>query len=167
MIVFSAYCRVAIALLLLGTVSSPRAQDHSHASDPPGPSPLSVPLDQATLATLPRTAVVVTAQGKTVTCTGIRLSALLTRAGVLSAEHLRGAALASYVLVTARDGQRVIYSLAELEPTLGNSNVMLVNQCDDKPLPDDSGPLRLIAPQESRSARWLRQVQSITVVAAP
>lgn len=167
MIVFSAYCRVAIVLLLLGAVSSLRAQDHSHASDPSSPSPLSVPLDQATLATLPRTAVVVTAQGKTATCTGVRLSALLTRAGVLSAEHLRGPALASYVLVTARDGQRVIYSLAELEPTLGNSNVMLVNQCDDKPLPDDSGPLRLIAPEESRSARWLRQVQSITVVAAP
>lgn len=167
MIVFSAYCRVAIVLLLLGAVSSLRAQDHSHASDPSSPSPLSVPLDQATLATLPRTAAVVTAQGKTATCTGVRLSALLTRAGVLSAEHLRGPALASYVLVTARDGQRVIYSLAELEPTLGNSNVMLVNQCDDKPLPDDSGPLRLIAPEESRSARWLRQVQSITVVAAP
>ncbi len=167
MIVFSAYCRVATALLLLGAVSSLRAQDHSHASDPSSPSPLSVPLDEAALATLPRTAVVVTAQGKTVTCTGIRLSALLTRAGVLSAEHLRGPALASYVLVTARDGHRVIYSLAELEPTLGNNNVVLVNQCDDKPLPDDSGPLRLIAPEEPRPARWLRQVQSITVVAAP
>ena len=167
MIVFSAYCRVAIVLLLFGAVSSPRAQDHSHASDPIAPSPLSVPLDEAALATLPRTAVVVTAQGKTVTCTGVRLSALLTRAGVLSAEHLRGPALASYVLVTARDGHRVIYSLAELEPTLGNNNVVLVNQCEDKPLPDDSGPLRLIAPAESRSARWLRQVQSITVVAAP
>jgi hypothetical protein len=167
MIVFSAYSRVAIALLLLGAVSSLRAQDHSHASDPSTPSPLSVPLDEAALATLPRTAVVVTTQGKTMTCTGVRLSVLLTRAGVLSAEHLRGPALASYVLVTARDGHRVIYSLAELEPTLGNNNVVLVNQCEDKPLPDDSGPLRLIAPAESRSARWLRQVQSITVVAAP
>lgn len=167
MIVLSAYCRVAIAFVLLGTVSSLRAQDHSHASDPASPSPLSVPLDDATLATLPRAAVAVTAHGKTATCTGVRLSALLTRAGVLSAEHLRGPALASYVLVTARDGNRVIYSLAELEPTLGNNNVVLVNQCDDKPLPDDSGPLRLIAPGESGHARWVRQVQSITVVAAP
>lgn len=167
MIVFPAYCRVAIVLALLGAVPSLRAQDHSHASDPVAPSPLSVPLDEATLATLPRTAVAVTAYGETVTCTGVRLSVLLTRAGVLSAEHLRGPALASYVLVTARDGNRVIYSLAELEPTLGNNNVVLVNQCDDKPLPGDSGPLRLIAPAESRPARWLRQVKSITVVAAP
>jgi hypothetical protein len=167
MIVFSAYRRVAITLLVLGAVSSLRAQDHSHASDPATASPLAVPVDEATLATLPRTAVVVTAQGKITTCTGIRLSVLLTRAGVLSAEHLRGSALASYVLVTARDGHRVIYSLAELEPTLGNNNVVLVNQCDDKPLPDDSGPLRLIARAESRPARWLRQVHSITVVAAP
>lgn len=167
MVVFSAYCRVAIAFFLLGAVSSLRAQDHGHASDPIAPSPLSVPLDEATLASLPRTAVFVTAHGKTVTCTGVRLSALLTRVGVLSAEHLRGPALASYVLVTARDGHRVIYSLAELEPTLGNNNVVLVNQCDDKPLPDDSGPLQLIAPGESRPTRWVRQVQSITVVAAP
>ena len=166
MIVFPAYCRVAIAFLLLGAVSSLRAQDHSHASDPTAPSPLSVPLDGATLATLPRTGVAVTANGRTVTCTGVRLSALLTRAGVLSAERLRGPALASYVLVTARGGHRVLYSLAELEPTLGNNNVVLVNQCDGKPLPDDSGPLHLIAPEE-RPARWVRQVQSITVVAAP
>lgn len=167
MIVFPAYCRVAMAFVLLGAVPSLRAQDHSHASEPTAPSPRSVPLDEATLATLPRTAVVVTANGRTATCTGVRLSVLLSRAGVLSAEHLRGPALASYVLVTARDGKRVIYSLAELEPTLGNSNALLVNRCDDKPLPDDSGPLRLIAPEESRSARWLRQVQSITVIAAP
>ena len=166
MVVFSTHCKIAIALLLFGAVSSLRAQDHSHASDPTSPSPLSVPLDQATLTALPRTAVVVTTQGKTVTCTGVRLSVLLTRVGVLSAEHLRGPALASYVLVTARDGHRVIYSLAELEPTLGNNNVVLVNQCDDKPLPDDSGPLHLIATEE-RPARWVRQVQSITVVAAP
>lgn len=167
MIVFPTYCRVAIAFVLLGAVSSLRAQDHGHASEPTSPSPLSVPLDEATLATLPRTAVMVTAHGKTVTCTGVRLSALLTRAGALSAEHLRGPALASYVLVAGRDGHRVIYSLAELEPTLGNHNVVLVNRCDDKPLPDDSGPLHLIALEESRPARWVRQVQSITVVAAP
>jgi len=167
MVVFLAYCRVAIAFLLLGAVSSLRAQDHSHASDPIASSPLSVPLDEATLAPLPRMAVIVTAHGTTATCTGVRLSTLLTRTGVLSAEGLRGPALANYVLVTARDGQRVIYSLAELEPTLGNNNVVLVNQCDDKPLSKESGPLRLIAPQESRPARWLRQVQSITVVAAP
>ena len=163
----SASCRTAIILFLLGAMPALRAQDHSHASEPTAPSPLSIPLDDATLASLPRTAVVVTAQGKTVTCAGVRLSALLTRAGVLSAEPLRGPALASYVLVTARDGNRVIYSLAELEPTLGNNNVVLVNQCDDKPLPEDSGPLRLIAPEEPRPARWIRQVRSITVVAAP
>ncbi|MET0581219.1 MAG: molybdopterin-dependent oxidoreductase [Pseudoxanthomonas sp.] len=163
----SAYCTTATALLLFGAIPSLRAQDHSHASEPTAPSPVSVPLDEATLAALPRTPVVATAHGKTLNCAGVRLSALLTHAGVLSAEPLRGPALADYVLVTARDGYRAVYSLGELEPTLGNNDVVLVNRCDDQPLSDDSGPLRLIAPEESRPARWVRQVQSITVVAAP
>jgi molybdopterin-dependent oxidoreductase-like protein protein len=163
----SAYRSAALALVLLGAFPPVRAQDHSHASEPGAPSPLSVPLDKATLASLPRAVVSATAHGETLTCAGVKLSALLTRAGALSAEPLRGAALAKYVLVTARDGYRAVYSLAELEPTLGNNNVVLVDQCDDKPLPDDSGPLRLIAPEESRPARWVRQVQSITVVTAP
>ena len=167
----SAYCRAAIAIIfLLGAVSTLRAQDpdvHSHASEPNPPSPLAVPLDETALAALPRTAVIVTEHGKTLTCAGVSLSALLTQAGALSAEPRDGPALASYVLVTARDGYRAVYSLAELEPTLGNHKALLVDRCEGKPLSDDDGPLRLIAPEESRPARWVRQVHSITVVAAP
>ena len=71
------------------------------------------------------------------------------------------------MLVSARDGQRVVYALAEFEPTLGNRKVLLVDRCDGKPLDENDGPLRLIAPEESDPSRWVRQVQSITVVAAP
>ena len=51
--------------------------------------------------------------------------------------------------------------------TTDNRKVLLVDRCGGQPLGDDDGPLRLIAPEESRPARWVRQVQSITVVTAP
>ena len=128
---------------------------------------MAIPIDTATLAGLPREAVTATAHGKTLQCEGVSLVKLLRAAGALPVEPLGGAQLANYVLVGARDGYRAVYSLAELEPTLGNRKVLLVDRCDGQPLADDDGPLRLIAPDESRPARWVRQVQSITVVTAP
>ncbi|KAF1716145.1 molybdopterin-binding protein [Pseudoxanthomonas yeongjuensis] len=138
-----------------------------HASPPPPTSPQTVPIDAATLAALPREAVTANAHGKTLQCEGVALPAVLRAANALPAEPLRGGQLANYVLVTARDGYRAVFSLAELEPSLSNRKVLLVDRCDGQPLDGDDGPLRLIAPEESRPARWVRQVQSITVVTAP
>lgn len=159
-----------VACLCPGPIAPAVAQNHdshAHASQPASASPFSIPIDAATLTTLPREPVTATAHEKTLQCEGVSLVALLGKAGALPSEPLRGAGLANYVLITARDGYRAVYSLAELEPTLGNHKVLLVDRCDGKPLDDEDGPLRLIAPQESRPARWVRQVQSITVVVAP
>lgn len=138
-----------------------------HASQPASSSPQAIPIDASTLAMLPHEAVTATAHGKTRQCEGVALPALLRAANALPAEPLGNTQLANYVLVAARGGDRVVFSLAELEPTLGNRKVLLVDRCDGQPLDDDDGPLRLIAPEESRPARWVRQVQSITVVTAP
>lgn len=131
------------------------------------PSPVVVPLDTATLAALPRETVAATAHGKPLRCDGVALLTLLRASGAMPAEPLRGPQLARYVLVDARDGDRAVYALAELDPTLGNRRVYLVDRCDGRPLADDDGPLRLIAPDESRAARWVRGVEAITVVVAP
>lgn len=162
--------RALVAPLLLAFVAAPamaQHDGHGRASDPPTVSPRSIPIDAASLASLPRESVNATAHGKALACEGIPLAALLRAADALPAEPLRGARLADYVLVAARDGYRAVYSLAELEPTLGNHKVLLVDRCDGQALSDEEGPLRLIAPDESRPARWVRQVQSITVVSAP
>lgn len=144
---------------------------HQHASAPqaavPLSSPIAISLDAATLAALPRESVTAFAHGLKLQCEGISLEALLRRANVFPEQPLRGAALSNYVLVTARDGYRAVFSLAEIEHTLGNHKVLLVDRCDGKPLAENDGPLRLIAPDESRAARWVRQVQTIAVVAAP
>ncbi len=137
------------------------------ASEPMSPSPFVVPLDDATLARLPRESVEAAAHGQHLDCEGVALAGLLRATGAMPAEPLRGAQLSRYLLVTARDGYRAIYSLAELDPSLSDRRVLLVDRCDGKPLGAEDGPLRLVAPGDARPARWVRQIKSITVVAAP
>jgi hypothetical protein len=153
----------------LGSASA-AVSPHQHASTPQPPvlpSPLSIPLDADTLATLPRETVSAVLNDRTLHCEGIPLVSLLRSADALPAQPIAGEALSRYVLVTARDGHRVLYSLAELEPSLGNHAVFLVDRCEGGPLDDEDGPLRLIAPHEFSDARWVRRVRWITVVTAP
>ena len=69
--------------------------------------------------------------------------------------------------VDGRDGGRVVFALAEFDPTLGNRAAFLVDRCDGKPLDDEVGPLRLVVPGEARPVRWVRQVEAITVIVSP
>lgn len=167
-------CCLLIACLSACASTGPdrNAEAPSHAgyrlraSVPMPPSPFVVPLDETTLAKLPRESVQASAQG--LDCEGVTLAALLRATGAMPADPLHGGPLlARYVLVTARDGDRVLYSLAELDPSLSGRRVLLADRCHGQPLDADDGPLRLIAPDDARPARWLRQVKSIVVVAAP
>jgi hypothetical protein len=153
-----------------GTSQTDGYDPRLHAAPPlssPIASPVIVPLDTATLAPLPREPVTATAHEHTLHCEGIPLLALLRATGTMPAEPLRGAQLTRYVQADARDGYRAIYSLAELDPTLGNRKVFIVDRCEGKPLANDDGPLRLIAPEDTRPARWVRQLKAITVIVAP
>lgn len=167
--------RPALALLLAICVAPLSAQDHathdpelraSQPESPPIASPVAVPLDAQARTGLPRHAVEATAHGRTLHCEGVALVDLLRAAGAMP-DALRGPHLARYVLVTARDGYRAVFSLAELDPSLGNNAAVLADRCDGEALGDEAGPLRLVAPAESRPARWVRQVESIAVVVAP
>ena len=148
-------------------VAAPHAERSLRASQPMSPSPFVVPLDRATLAKLPRESVKGSAHGQDLDCEGVALANLLRATGAMPAEPLRGPQLTRYVLVTAQDAYRAIYSLAELDPSLTGRRVVLADRCGGKPLDADDGPLRLVAPSDARPARWVRQVKSITVIAAP
>jgi hypothetical protein len=150
------------------SAETPSHAGHSlRASEPMSPSPFVVPLDEATLAKLPRESVKASAHGQNLDCEGVALAGLLRATGAMPAEPLRGPQLSRYLLVTARDDYRAVYSLAELDPSLTDRRVLLVDRCSGKPLDADDGPLRLIAPSDARPARWVRQVKSLTVVTAP
>ena len=145
----------------------PDAPARGHASEPIAPSPLAVPLDPATLSALPRQRVRASAHGTALDCEGVALAALLRRAGAMPDGKLPGALLSRYVLVQARDGYRVLFALAELDPATGGREAYVVDRCNGSPLDTNDGPLRLIAPGDRRPARWVRQVEAITVIAAP
>jgi DMSO/TMAO reductase YedYZ molybdopterin-dependent catalytic subunit len=94
---------------------------------------------------------------------GVPLEALLQKAGVPQGEQVRGAAMTSYVLVEAADDYHVIFSLAELDSSFQDSEVLVADTMDGSPLAPDQGPFKLVAPHEKRPARWIKMVKSITV----
>jgi DMSO/TMAO reductase YedYZ molybdopterin-dependent catalytic subunit len=98
---------------------------------------------------------------------GVLVTELLKRAGAPQRAQLRGAAMATYVQGDAADGYRVIFSLAELDPDFQVSDVIVADTLDGKPLDDKTGPFRLVAPHDKRPARWVRMLQSLTVVQIP
>jgi hypothetical protein len=79
------------------------------------------------------------------------------------ADSLRGRSLATYVLIEAADGYRVLFSIAELESGFTDRVVILADQKDGHPLPAAEGPYRLIVPGEKRPARWARQVVRVSL----
>jgi DMSO/TMAO reductase YedYZ molybdopterin-dependent catalytic subunit len=98
---------------------------------------------------------------------GVLLEDLLTKAGVPQGEQLRGTSMATYVIAEATDGYRVVFSLAELDSGILESEVIVADTVDGAPLSAQQGPFRLVAPHEKRPARWVRMLKSITVMRAP
>ena len=97
---------------------------------------------------------------------GILLDDVLKLAGI-GADSRKRTRSTMYVVVEAADGYRMLFSLAELDPTLSDKQVLLVDSANGKPLSDAQGPLRLVVPDEKREARWVRQVRAIVVHRAP
>lgn len=129
--------------------------------------PADIAFDAAARAGLPRIEAAVTAHGATQRCTGVSLAALAARAGLPTGEALRGPALTWAIVAQARDGYRLAFTLAEIDPRLGNKLVVIADRCDGAPLAADDGPLRLAVPGEARAARSLRGLVRLRVVALP
>lgn len=124
-------------------------------------------LDIDALSKLPRTSVTASAHGVEGHWQGVALIEILRAAGAPVDEALRGKSLALYVLVTAADGYRAVFALAELDPKFRDDIVILADHEADQPLGADQGPFRIIAPAEKRPGRWVRQVVRMDVLRAP
>lgn len=120
----------------------------------------------ALLAPLKRQAVSATSHGKTFNYEGYDLRSVLSAAGLMSMDALHGKQLATYLTATAADGYVVVVGLTELDPTLGDALVLLVDRENGQPLPTSSGPWMLVVPSDKRAARWVRQLKTIQVVSA-
>ncbi|MEO7157791.1 MAG: molybdopterin-dependent oxidoreductase [Vicinamibacterales bacterium] len=127
-----------------------------------------VTLTPADLATMPRTSVTVKQpDGRGVTHEGVLIAEVLKRAGAPLGKALRGDAMATYVVATATDGYRVVFSLAELDPEFTGSNVMVADRTNGQPLLADQGPMRMVVPKDLAGARSIRMLERIEVVRLP
>jgi len=119
----------------------------------------------ATLASLPHVTVKVHNEHTKAdeTYMGVPLIALLTPLGVHDAP--RGKDLRLYVVAEGSDGYEVVYSSGEITPEVNNSTVIVADSENGKPLSDDD-PLKMIATEEKRPARWVRSLVAIRVLAA-
>jgi hypothetical protein len=116
---------------------------------------------------LPRVKVRTAGSSAPVTFEGVLLRAVLEKAGVQLGETLKGKRMASYLLVGAADGYRVVIALPEIDQGFTDKQVVLAFLKDGKPLDDKEGPYRIVLPEEKRMARWVRQVTTLQIVDAP
>ena len=126
-------------------------------------TPLSLMPDE--LKSMPRTQVEVKDEdGRIVKYEGVLVAELLKKAGAPLGSELRGNAMATYVAAVATDGYQVVFSLAEIDPAMTSNQVIVADTIEGKPLVAYQGPLRIVAPKDSRPARSLRMLERIDVV---
>lgn len=122
-------------------------------------------LSAADLAGMPREKVEVPEQnGSVTTYEGVLLREILKRAGTPSGSQLRGKALTTYVLAKGHDRYAVILTLAEVDEAFANEKILVADQRDGKPLPENQGPFRLICAGDQAGSRSVRMLESVEVV---
>jgi hypothetical protein len=119
------------------------------------------------IAAMPHQKISVDVHGKAVSYDGVPLHVVLEKAGMVFGDSMHGKKIASYVLVEAADGYRVVFALPELDPGFTDRVILLADRVDGRPLDNKEGPFRIVVAGEKRMARWVRQVTSLRVVQAP
>ncbi|MGA8502147.1 MAG: hypothetical protein WB683_11400 [Candidatus Sulfotelmatobacter sp.] len=93
---------------------------------------------------------------------GVPLAALLVKVNAPLGKELHGEAMTSYLIATGSDGYSVVLSLAEVDPSSHEGQVLVADTRDGKPL-GDRGPFQLIVSDDKRPARWVHNLVSITL----
>jgi len=116
---------------------------------------------------LPKTTISVKEKdGREHVFSGVALNVLLKDAGATLGDELRGKNLTKYMLVEARDGYKIVYALAEIDPAFTDRKIILANRKDGALLTAGEGPFRMIVEGEKRAARNARQVTVIKIQSA-
>jgi Oxidoreductase molybdopterin binding domain len=161
-----------LALMLWGGTPGAVAQEMEHSA--PSPSThltiktydgKTLTLSPEELAALPHRSVsVFNAHSKAnETYSGVPLADLLSKAGVPLGESVRGKLFLTAVVASGVDGYGVLYSLAEVDPSIHTGDVIVADSVDGKKL-DKDGAFKMVSSEERRPARWVRNLTSISVV---
>jgi hypothetical protein len=97
------------------------------------------------------------------TYSGVPVADLLSKAGVPLGESVRGKLFLTGVVASGADGYGVLYSLAEVDPSIHTGDVIVADTLDGKKL-DKDGAFKMVSTEERRPARWVRNLASISVV---
>jgi hypothetical protein len=96
------------------------------------------------------------------TYAGVPLATLLAKVNAPLGKELHGEAMTSYVVASGSDGYSVVLSLAEVDPSFHEGQVIVADTRDGQPL-GKSGPFQLIVSDDKRPARWVHNLESITL----
>ena len=152
--------RQALLLLCIATLPLCGQTLFTVTGDVPKPLEITAP----ELAGMPRQSATLTHDGQSKRYEGVLLYDVLSKAGVPFGKAMTGKPMASYLLLTARDGYQVVFALAELDPKFEGAKVLLADRVDGGPLPATEQPLRVIAPQDKMPARSIYSVVKAEVV---
>lgn len=157
--------RCAAALLLASAAFAQTPAQSPATLSITGDVAMPLKLTLADLAAMPRQTVKVpNPNGGQFTYEGVSLFEILKRAGAPNGSTLRGKALASYVLAKASDGYQVAFTLGEIDPSFGNTPILVADRRDGAPLAGNQGTLRLVAPNDHEGARSVRMLQTLEFV---
>jgi DMSO/TMAO reductase YedYZ molybdopterin-dependent catalytic subunit len=95
---------------------------------------------------------------------GVWLSEILKKAGVPQGSALRGAALATYVVVSASDGYQVVFSLGELDPDTTEGQFLVADTANGTSLVNEGEGFRIVIPKDKHGARSVRMLTKIEVI---
>ncbi len=151
-------------VLTAGLAALLGAQDKSPAIQVTGAVKQELTLTADDLAKMPRATVKTSSNGMETVYEGVWLHEVLKRAGVPQGSELRNKALASYVLAQAQDGYEVVFSLAELDPSFIDNEILLADTANGKPLFGAQGRFRLVVPKDKPGARSIRMLSRLEVV---
>lgn len=156
------YTRRVLFTVLLAPIAA--AQDTPSAVQVTGAVKQPLTLTADDLAKMPRASVRTSNNGLETVYEGVWLHEVLKRAGVPLGSELRGKALTTYLLAEAKDGYQVVFSVAEVDPAFTDSQMLLADKADGKPLIGSQGPFRLVVAKDKPGARSIRMLTRIEVV---
>lgn len=122
-------------------------------------------LSAATLAAMPQSHLTVhnSHTNRDETYAGVSLYDLLSSAGLPFTKENQQTYLHSYIRAQGTDFYFVLYSASEAQPDLTTSTVLIATRLDGHDLGPE-GAFKLIASNDKRPARWVRNLVSLTLV---
>ncbi len=132
-----------------------------------GPAGQTVTLTAADIDRLPQVRVALNVHGAKHLYQGPLLVDVLAKAGAPGGATMHRPALSDAVVVSGSDGYYVVFGLAEADPAVRPSHIILADRVDGGPLGAKEGPFRLAVEGDLEARRSVRMVTNIAVIHMP